>query len=222
MSTAISPEQWLFRQSSPIDKDRVTHVIISHIPTVAAVQRDMTPLILQRFAPPIPSIPQRSISTTGTRQQIHVSPLGDLMCCETDIGATHSSSEASQPTNGHTPLLTVSPRKLNKFHDSMGAFHWFRSEGHDPLSFPPSHIKDVAEGDFFFYWVKSVGKCQMWIWKSVGAVSTWVPVREGEQFMGRDGTMRYLVITDGHQPSLVQAVTWERRYKQRQALATLS
>ncbi|KAI6041186.1 hypothetical protein EDC04DRAFT_2601928 [Pisolithus marmoratus] len=117
-------------------------------------------------------------------------------CFVPPIPSVPHSGEASRPTDGHTPLLMVSPQKLNKFRDSMGAFHWFRSEGHNPLSFPPPHVKNIMEGDFFFYWVKSVGKCQIWIWKSVSVASTWVPAREGEQFMCRDGTMRYLVITD--------------------------
>ncbi|KAI6018423.1 hypothetical protein EDC04DRAFT_2607752 [Pisolithus marmoratus] len=215
-STAMSQEQWLFRQSSPIVRDGVTHVIISHIPTVVAVQRDMTPLILQRFAPPVPSVSHVDTSSRHSGGETLVPQVQD---------STSSSGEASQPSAGHAPLITndtymvlknrnlwqVSPWKLNKFRDTTGSFHWFRSEGNDPLSFPPSHIEDVAEGDLFFYWVKSAGKCQMWIWRSVGGMTTWVPVREGEQILGGDGNMRYLVITDGRQPSLVQAVTWERR-----------
>ncbi|KAI5994643.1 hypothetical protein EDC04DRAFT_2613143 [Pisolithus marmoratus] len=106
--------------------------------------------------------------------------------CFTVQDSTSSSGEASQPSAGHAPLITVSPRKLNKFRDTTGSFHWFRSEGNDPLSFPPSHIEDVAEGDLLFYWVKSAGKCQMWIWRSVGGMTAWVPVREGEQILGGD------------------------------------
>ncbi|KAI6004554.1 hypothetical protein EDC04DRAFT_2611642 [Pisolithus marmoratus] len=156
--------------------------------------------------------------------------------CFTVQDSTSSSGEASQPSAGHAPLIMndtymvlknhnlwqVSPQKLNKFRDTTGSFHWFRSEGNDPLSFLPSHIEDVTEGDLFFYWVKSAGKCQMWIWRSVGGMTAWVPVQEGEQILGGDGNMRYLVVTDGRQPSLVQAVTWERRYRKRQALVTLS
>ncbi|KIO03547.1 hypothetical protein M404DRAFT_27152 [Pisolithus tinctorius Marx 270] len=203
----MSQDQWLFHQSSPIDKDRVTQVIISHIPTVAAVQKDVIPLMLQHFAPPAPGVSHVDASSCHPEGETQVED------------STSISDEASQPSAGHTSLITVSPRRLNKFRDSTGAFHWFRSEGNDPLSSPPSHVENVAEGDIFFYWVKSVSKCQMWIWRRVGGASTWVLVREGERVLGRDGIMRYLVVTDGHQPSLVQAATWERRYRQRQAQA---
>ncbi|KAI5985408.1 hypothetical protein EDC04DRAFT_2615395 [Pisolithus marmoratus] len=100
--------------------------------------------------------------------------------CFTVQDSTSSSGKASQPLAGHAPLIMVSPQKLNKFCDTTGSFHWFRSEGNDPLSFLPSHIKDVTEGDLFFYWVKSAGKCQMWLWRSVGGMTAWVPVQEGE------------------------------------------
>ncbi|KAI6098763.1 hypothetical protein EDD16DRAFT_1527121 [Pisolithus croceorrhizus] len=206
----MSQEQWLFHQSSPIDKDgRVTRIIISHIPTVAATQKNVTPLILQRFSPPTSSVPHVDTSSRS-EGETSVPRVEDI------------SGEASQPSAGHPPLIMVSPQKLNKFHDTPGVFHWYRSEGNDPLSFPPSHVENVAEGDLFFYWVKSVGKCQMWIWRSVGGASTWVPAREGEQIMGSDGTIRYLVVTDGHQPSLVQAVTWERQYRHRKVFVTLA
>ncbi|KAI5998451.1 hypothetical protein EDC04DRAFT_2612461 [Pisolithus marmoratus] len=206
MSTATSQEQWLFRQSSPIVTDGVTRIIISHIPAVAAVPKDVTPLILQRFTPLVPSVSRAEASSRRSE--------GETLAPQVeDNTATHSPGEASQPSSRHTPSITVSPRKLYKFRDTAGVFHWFRSEGNDPLSFPPSHIENVEEGDIFFYWVKSVGKCQMWIWRSVGGVSTWIPAREGEQIKGNDGTVRYLVVTDGRQPSLVLAVTWERRIK---------
>ncbi|KAI6133732.1 hypothetical protein EV401DRAFT_1883329 [Pisolithus croceorrhizus] len=179
----MSQEQWLFRQSSPIDKDgRVTRIIISHIPTVAATQKNVTPLILQCFSPPTSSVPHVDTSSRS-EGETSVPRVEDI------------SGEASQPSAGHPPLIMVrlgildghelgvrdrdlrqvSPQKLNKFCDTPGVFHWYRLEGNDPLSFLPSHVENVAEGDLFFYWVKSVGKCQMWIWRSVGGASTWVP-----------------------------------------------
>ncbi|KAI6011550.1 hypothetical protein PISMIDRAFT_13498 [Pisolithus microcarpus 441] len=212
----MSQEPWLFRQSSPIDKDGVTRIIISHIPTVAAVRKDVTPLILQRFTPLVPSVSCADGSSRHSEREALAPQVEDNT-------ATHNPGRASQPSSGHTPSITqVSPWKLYKFRDTTGAFHWFKSEGNDPLSFLPSHVENVTEGDIFFYWVKSVGKCQMWIWRSVGGAGTWIPAREGEQIRGNDGTVRYLVVTDGRQPSLVLAVTWERRYRPRQALVTLS
>ncbi|KIK19048.1 hypothetical protein PISMIDRAFT_24510 [Pisolithus microcarpus 441] len=131
----MSQELWLFHQSSPIDKDGVTRIIISHIPTVAAVRKDVTPLILQRFTPLVPSV------------------------SHADGSSHHSECEASAPqVEDNTATRNpggVSPWKLYKFRDTTGAFHWFKSEGNDPLSFPPSHVENVAEGDIFLYWVKS-------------------------------------------------------------------
>ncbi|KAI6008491.1 hypothetical protein EDC04DRAFT_2610987 [Pisolithus marmoratus] len=150
----MSQQQWLFRQSSPIVRDGVTCVITSHIPTVAAVQRDMTPLILQHFAPPVPSISHANFNPEQTlRITVSIYPL-----VIQKVKHRYRSVvlvRRVNPQAGHAPLITVSPQKLNKFRDTTGSFHWFRLEGDDPLSFPPSHIEDVAEGDLFFYWVKS-------------------------------------------------------------------
>ncbi|KAI6096095.1 hypothetical protein EDD16DRAFT_1720266 [Pisolithus croceorrhizus] len=210
----MSQEQWLFCQSSPIVTDGVTCIIISHIPAMAAVRKDVTPLILQCFTPLVPNVSHADAPSCH--------PEGETLASQAeDSTAIHGPGEASQPSSGHTSSITVSPWKLYKFCDTAGVFHWFKSEGNDPLSFPPSHVENVTEGDICFYWVKSVGKCQMWIWRSVGGTSTWIPAREGEQIKGNDGTVRYLAVTDGRQPSLVLAVTWERQYRQRQALLTL-
>ncbi|KAI5996411.1 hypothetical protein EDD15DRAFT_2195235 [Pisolithus albus] len=169
------------------------------------------------FSPPISSVSHIDTSRSeGREQHIH------LWRGESALSRAPSFDNDTHIKLKHRNLRQVSPRKLNKFRDTTGVFHWYRSEGNDPLSFLPSHVENVTEGDLFFYWVKSVGKCQMWIWRSVGRASTWVPAREGEQIMGSDGTIRYLVVTDGHQPSLVRAVTWERRYRHRKVFVTLA
>ncbi|KAI5985678.1 hypothetical protein EDC04DRAFT_2614215 [Pisolithus marmoratus] len=132
---------------------------------MAAAQKNITPLILQRFSQPTSSVSHIDTSSCS-ESETSVPQVED---------STFISGEPSQPSTGRPPLITVSPQKLNKFCDTTGVFHWYRLEGNDPLSFPPSHVENVTEGDLFFYWVKSVGKCQMWIWRNVGGANTWVP-----------------------------------------------
>lgn len=46
-------------------------------------------------------------------------------------------------------------------------------------------------------------------------IVTWTRVNEGHKVLGVDSVKRFLGITEGGQPSLVQGVTWEKQYRWR-------
>lgn len=76
-------------------------------------------------------------------------------------------------------------------------------------------MENTGEDDIFFYWITSSEKCQMWMWKCVDDNFSWHSVQEGEQVKGPHGSLRYLVVNNSNQPSLVQAVTWEKHYRRK-------
>ena len=78
---------------------------------------------------------------------------------------------------------------------------------------PPATIKDVQDGDIFFYWIRIIDKCQMWLWCASEERREWISVEEGHQIK-QDGLVRYLVVTDRHQPSFVLQTTWDK-YKRK-------
>ncbi|KAI5981373.1 hypothetical protein EDD15DRAFT_2204121 [Pisolithus albus] len=103
----------------------------------------------------------------------------------------------------------ISPRRRHKFRESTGSYCWFESQGDSPIDRPPATVEDVQKDDIFFYWIRGIDMCQMWIWCDSEDRREWVAMQEGSQIK-QDGLVRYLIVTDRRQPSLVLPTTWEK------------
>ncbi|KAF9231759.1 hypothetical protein BU15DRAFT_82011 [Melanogaster broomeanus] len=202
--------QWLFRHSSPIQRDGVTRVVISdpHGDYPAVLVNPVTPTILRKVTFQTEDKPAEQHQTPAVQVPSDVTRRSGPP--ESD-GQDKNSTPTDQP---HPPSVTVSTRKFHRFRDALGGYYWFESQGEHPIDHPPM-MAEAEEGDVFFYWVRSKEKCQMWMWRRVDTSCLWVGVEEGEKIVSAGGSTRFLVVTEGRQPSLVQAGTWEKQYKRR-------
>ncbi|KAI5981369.1 hypothetical protein EDD15DRAFT_2413258 [Pisolithus albus] len=178
-------EQWLFRHSSPIRCGGITRVVIAEphghqAPSpVGSQPTTPVPTILRTFA----------------------------SCKERTKGSSTDIPE--RRTRADSPQLTISPRRRHKFRESTGSYCWFESQGDSPIDRPPATVEDVQKDDIFFYWIRGIDMCQMWIWCDSEDRREWVAMQEGSQIK-QDGLVRYLIVTDRRQPSLVLPTTWEK------------
>ncbi|KAI5989700.1 hypothetical protein EDD15DRAFT_2370421 [Pisolithus albus] len=198
----MASQQWLFRHSSPIRCGGITRVVIAEphghqVVTPPTSHPTTIPTILRTFT-------SRTEHTNGNHNDSQ-SPQGFAGTNPSESSTAPMDSSTNIPgqtTPADPPQLTISPRKRHKFRDSTGTYCWFESQGNSPIDHPPATIGDIQNDDIFFYWIKGIDKCQMWIWCNTEGRREWVPVQEGYQ-VKQEGFVQYLIVTDRRQPSLV-------------------
>ncbi|KAH7905479.1 hypothetical protein BJ138DRAFT_1118427 [Hygrophoropsis aurantiaca] len=138
----------------------------------------------------------------------------------TPVTRSHQATPTARQTTPATLPAPTPVRQKHKFKLSDGDCSWFKSSAEGTIGVPPSIDDVLLEGDLYMHWVTTISKCQVWLWKVTDNSGSWAPVMQGHR-VNISGSDRYLVITDGHQPSLVKKQTWETMYKRRPVLTMI-
>jgi hypothetical protein len=146
----------------------------------------------------------------------------DLIEC---FSSCQHSVQPFRPMRPHLQGLSF-PRKQRKIRDVHDRWFYFESRGLEPLESPPQ-LTEAKPGDIFFHRIDGLNKCQIWMSEILRQSSeghangveeliiVWVAVTEGHQVIKADGSLRYVVVTEGLQPSLVAESTYDKLYRRR-------
>ncbi|KAG2125855.1 hypothetical protein BD769DRAFT_1388301 [Suillus cothurnatus] len=86
-------------------------------------------------------------------------------------------------------------------------------------------LTEAKPGDIFFHRIDGLNKCQIWMSEILCQSSeghtngveeliiVWVAVTEGHQVIKADGSLHYVVVMEGLQPSLVAESTYDKLYR---------
>ncbi|KAG2129994.1 hypothetical protein BD769DRAFT_1666927 [Suillus cothurnatus] len=227
-------QQWIFQVRACIKAGEVTRLQIPPIKSGSVLPdqyRQVT--ILRTFSSVSSSLPinqARCQALDGSCSSSLLVGSGDDAGVDLDSSdqmpdSRQHSVQPFRPTHPHLQGLSF-PRKQRKIRDVHDRWFYFESRGLEPLESPPQ-LTEAKPGDIFFHRIDGLNKCQIWMSEILRQSSeghangveeliiVWVAVTEGHQVIKADGSLRYVVVTEGLQPSLVAESTYDKLYRRR-------